>query len=200
MIVTHVAPEGWVDTEEVGVIQPSHVAGMVHQVTLEDGDLIAGPQGPQGATGQQGPQGPRGVAPAGAVLFFAMASAPAGWLVCNGAAVSRSAYADLFAAIGILYGAGDGVTTFSLPDLRGEFVRGADGGRNVDTGRALGSAQGDSIKSHSHSITTTTFAGGGGGVPYGSGSASASGMTGDYGGGETRPRNVALLPCISTGG
>lgn len=181
MIVTHVAPEGWVDTEEVGVIQPSHVAGMVHQVTLEDGDL-------------------RGVVPAGAVLFFAMASAPAGWLVCNGAAVSRSAYADLFAAIGILYGAGDGVTTFSLPDLRGEFVRGADGGRNVDTGRALGSAQGDSIKSHSHLIVTTTFAGGGGGVPYGSGTASASGATGAYGGGETRPRNVALLPCISTGG
>lgn len=200
MIVTHVAPEGWVDTEEVGVIQPSHVAGMVHQVTLEDGDLIAGPQGPQGATGQQGPQGPRGVAPAGAVLFFAMASAPDGWLVCNGAEVSRSEYADLFAAIGILYGAGDGVTTFSLPDLRGEFVRGADGGRNVDTGRALGSAQGDSIKSHSHSLATTTFAGGGGGVPYGSGSASGSGMTGAYGGGETRPRNVALLPCISTGG
>jgi microcystin-dependent protein len=51
-----------------------------------------------------------------------------GWLKCNGAAVSRSTYAVLFAAIGTLYGAGDGTTTFNLPDYRGEFLRGLDDG------------------------------------------------------------------------
>lgn len=84
--------------------------------------------------------------PAGVVLHTAASVAPDGWLLCNGAAVSRTAYADLFAAIGTAYGAGNGTTTFNVPDLRGEFIRGADGGRGVDSGRALGSAQGDAIR------------------------------------------------------
>jgi hypothetical protein len=79
--------------------------------------------------------------PAGAVMHFAQATAPNGWLVCNGQAVSRTTYAALFTAIGTTYGAGDGSTTFSLPDLRGEFIRGADVGRGVDAGRVVGSAQ-----------------------------------------------------------
>lgn len=88
--------------------------------------------------------------PAGAVMPFAQSSAPTGWLKCNGAAVSRTTYATLFAAIGTTYGAGDGSTTFNLPDLRGEFVRGLDDGRGIDAARALGSAQADANKSHSH--------------------------------------------------
>jgi microcystin-dependent protein len=66
---------------------------------------------------------------------------PAGYLKCNGAAVSRSAYADLFAAIGTTYGAGDGSTTFNVPETRGEFLRCLADGRAVDTGRVRGSAQ-----------------------------------------------------------
>lgn len=68
----------------------------------------------------------------GTVAFFARSSAPTGWLKCNGAAISRTDYADLFDSIGTTYGAGDGSTTFNLPDLRGEFVRCWDDGRGVD--------------------------------------------------------------------
>ena len=80
-------------------------------------------------------------APIGSVYTFAGATVPTGWLKCNGALLSRTTYAALFAVIGTTYGAGDGSTTFALPDLRGEFVRGVDDGRGVDAGRTLGSAQ-----------------------------------------------------------
>lgn len=77
----------------------------------------------------------------GAIAFFAKNTAPTGWLKANGAAVSRTTYAALFAAIGTTFGAGDGSTTFNLPDLRGEFLRGWDDGRGVDPGRTFASAQ-----------------------------------------------------------
>ena len=89
-------------------------------------------------------------APPGMVGFFAGGTAPNGWLKANGANVSRTAYAALFAAIGTTYGAGDGFNTFKLPDLRGEFLRGLDDGRNVDTNRVLGSSQSGAIQSHNH--------------------------------------------------
>lgn len=79
--------------------------------------------------------------PAGEVITFAGATAPSGFLLCDGSAVSRTTYADLFAAIGTTYGTGDGSTTFNLPDLRGEFIRGLDAGRGVDAGRTLASLQ-----------------------------------------------------------
>jgi microcystin-dependent protein len=88
--------------------------------------------------------------PVGQVVQFAMNTAPQGYLKCNGAAISRTAYAGLFAQIGTLYGAGDGSTTFNVPDLRGEFIRGFDDGRGVDAGRTIGSAQAQSIQSHGH--------------------------------------------------
>lgn len=72
-------------------------------------------------------------------------------LKANGAAVSRTVYAALFARLGTRFGAGDGFTTFNLPDLRGEFVRGWDDGRGVDSGRELGSSQGGATQSHTHS-------------------------------------------------
>ena len=97
-----------------------------------------------------------GMVPSGAVLYFAGQTAPAGWLKANGAAVSRTAYAALFAAIGTTYGAGDGSTTFNLPDLRGEFMRGWDDGRGIDSGRAIGSAQGDAIRNITGSIDSGT--------------------------------------------
>lgn len=77
--------------------------------------------------------------PAGTIIAYADSTPPDGWLECNGQAVSRTTYADLFAAIGTTFGAGDSLTTFNLPDLRGEFIRGWDNGRGVDVGRSLGS-------------------------------------------------------------
>jgi microcystin-dependent protein len=65
-------------------------------------------------------------APPGAIMAFAASSAPTGWLVCDGSAVSRTSYAALFAVLSTTWGAGDGSTTFNLPDLRGQFLRGYD--------------------------------------------------------------------------
>lgn len=93
---------------------------------------------------------------AGQVAHFAMNSAPDGWLIANGQAVSRSTYARLFGRIGTIYGAGNGSTTFNLPDMRGEFLRGLDNGRGIDAGRVLGSLQLGSVESHSHTGTTAT--------------------------------------------
>jgi len=90
----------------------------------------------------------------GALGFFATSTAPAGWLKANGATVSRTAYAALFDRLGTTFGAGDGTTTFNLPDMRGEFVRGLDDGRGVDGGRSLGSAQSSANLSHTHTGTT----------------------------------------------
>ena len=85
-------------------------------------------------------------APSGAVMYFARNTAPDGWLKANGAAVSRTTYSNLFSAIGIAFGNGDGATTFNLPDLRGEFIRAWDDGKGTDAGRTFGSLQGDTIR------------------------------------------------------
>lgn len=92
---------------------------------------------------------PSGI-PAGQIIYVGFSSAPTGYLKANGAAVSRSVYASLFTAIGTTFGVGDGSTTFNVPDLRGEFIRGWDDSRGVDVSRAFGSAQADAFKSHSH--------------------------------------------------
>ena len=142
--------------------------------------------------------------PAGTVIYSARATAPTGYLEADGAAVSRTTYSDLFAAIGTQYGIGDGSTTFNLPDLRGEFIRGLDSGRGVDSGRVLGSAQSEEIKSHQHftpTFTRTVYDSTGGSRGYGQDAPTGSGpdvYTSFTGGTETRPRNVALLACIKT--
>lgn len=137
----------------------------------------------------------------GEVAFFARQSPPSGWLKANGAAVSRTTYADLFAAIGTTFGAGDGRTTFNLPDLRGEFIRGLDDGRNVDGGRRLGTAQEDAIKTHTIAVPNSGFEGSVQGSWFyaerGNGNNSQRENTITYNGeNETRPRNIALLACI----
>lgn len=133
----------------------------------------------------------------GAVMFFAMSTAPASWLVCNGSAVSRAAYATLFSKIGVLYGAGDGSTTFNIPDMRGEFPRGLDLGRGVDIGRGIGSAQAGDIQSHTHGLQYGSNVGTNFGSPgYNSVNTITSAGVQATGGAETRPRNIALLPCI----
>lgn len=158
----------------------------------------------------------------GEVAFFARTTPPSGWLKANGAAVSRTTYAALFAAIGTTFGAGDGRTTFNLPDLRGEFLRGLDDGRNIDRGRRLGTAQGDAIRNITGKLDGSAM---GSGNQVLEGKMIASGAigttyqqrqwSGDQGGwgeqsvsfdfdasrvvptaSENRPRNVALLACI----
>lgn len=133
----------------------------------------------------------RGQIPAGTVSAFAGATAPDGYLVCNGGAISRTIFSDLFAAVGTTYGAGNGTTTFNIPDLRGEFLRGLDGGRGVDSGRALGSYQADELKAHTHTYRGATIIPSGS-DPTGTGSTFTTGNTGSTGGTETRPRNVAM--------
>ncbi|WP_131825853.1 phage tail protein, partial [Chromobacterium violaceum] len=66
--------------------------------------------------------------PTGMICWYANPSAPAGWLICDGKAISRMTYAALFAVIGTTYGVGDGTTTFNLPDLRDQFIRGHNAG------------------------------------------------------------------------
>lgn len=70
------------------------------------------------------PKGGSGV-PVGSVFWLATKTAPEGYLICDGSAVSRTEYADLFAAIGTMFGTGDGTTTFALPNLQAAFIRGA---------------------------------------------------------------------------
>jgi microcystin-dependent protein len=89
---------------------------------------------------------------AGLLGFSARPTAPPGWIKCNGAAISRTTYANLFAAIGTTHGAGDGTSTFNLPDYRGLFPRGLDDGKGIDTGRALGSLQDSQNLAHNHGI------------------------------------------------
>lgn len=97
---------------------------------------------------------PEAIVPAGAILPFVNSSAPPGYLKANGAAVSRVTYARLFQRIGTFYGAGNGTTTFNLPDLRGCFIRGLDEGIGRDPNRALGTIQGSQNLSHTHAATS----------------------------------------------
>jgi microcystin-dependent protein len=68
-----------------------------------------------------------GAVPVGSLLLWATSTAPSGWLLCNGAAVSRTLYAALFAVIGTTWGVGDGTTTFNVPNTAGRVVRGVNG-------------------------------------------------------------------------
>jgi microcystin-dependent protein len=162
-----------------------------------------------------------GDTPIGAIVWFPAITPPPSWLIADGRAVSRSTYGALFAVIGTTYGAGDGSTTFNLPDMRGMFARGWDaaGGtaRNCDAGRAFGSTQQDMIECHQHvtpwgeggpsgAFGNTATAGkrGSGATDndnfwyYSNNGTNYDGVLNPAGviGCETRPMNVALLPCI----
>lgn len=98
--------------------------------------------------------------PPGAFQPYAGSTAPDGWLLCNGAAVSRETYAALFAVCGETHGEGDGATTFNVPDLVGYFVRGLDTVGAVDAdARTLGSIQTDAFQGHKHSVTHNVHTG-----------------------------------------
>lgn len=168
------------------------------------------------------------IMPSGAIVEFAMNVVPFGYLECDGSAISRSTQSALFAAIGITWGAGDGSTTFNIPDFRGEFRRGWDHGKGTDPARAFGTFQAADNAPHTHiqnphnhlitdpNHTHTVMPGGAGPVAGGGGAAalpgggsitgaSATGITinnqtatNQTQGVEGRPRNWATLVCIRT--
>lgn len=158
--------------------------------------------------------------PTGEIKMWSTNTAPAGYLECNGAAVSRATYAALFAVIGTTWGVGDGSTTFNVPDLRGEFVRGWDHGKGTDTGRAFASSQDDAIENHVHPGNTTSSSATVTGIQEGQSNVNTTGAgariipggsmsltipalpfttSNNTGGGtETRPRNIAIMYIIKT--
>lgn len=89
--------------------------------------------------------------PPGSMNAFAGTAAPAGWLICDGSAVSRTTYAGLFSIIGTIHGSGDGTTTFNLPDARGSFLRGA---INIPAVTGTGTASSNQATFTSHGFST----------------------------------------------
>jgi microcystin-dependent protein len=90
--------------------------------------------------------------PTGGMMMWGTASAPTGYLLCNGAAVSRSTYSALFAVLGTAYGSGDGSTTFNVPDFRNRFPVGA--GTTYSANSTGGSADAITV-SHTHTATSS---------------------------------------------
>lgn len=113
-------------------------------------------------------------------------------LLCNGAPVSRTTYAALFAAVGAYYGNGDGSTTFNVPDYRGLFLRGLDNGRGIDPGRTLYSRQGFAIQAHNHALGVFAGAGGAAAFSAAGGAPTTYYSTNSTGGSETRPENASV--------
>lgn len=153
--------------------------------------------------------------PTGTIMAFGGTVAPTGWLMCNTATpVSRTTYADLFAVIGVSFGNGNGTTTFNIPDFRGRFLRGIDGGTGRDpnagtrtamnaggnTGDNMGSIQNDAYAAHTHSYTLSNAywnGDSGSGIAY-RGADTPSANTGSSGGSETRPKNANVNYIIKT--
>ena len=105
------------------------------------------------------------IVPSGALMPYAGTSAPTGFLLCDGSAVSRTTYATLFSAISTTYGSGDSSSTFNLPDLRGRVIAGQDdmGGASANrltnqTGGINGDNLGDTGGSETHALTTAQLA------------------------------------------
>jgi microcystin-dependent protein len=141
--------------------------------------------------------------PSGTTVPYAGGSAPSGWLLCDGAAVSRTTYAALFATIGTLFGVGNGSTTFNVPDLRGRFPLGKDnmGGTSanrVPTANAVGVVGGSATHTLTigelppHAHTQRALVAGGGGIP-GNGLKMDGDMTGTV-------TNVGNPPSTATDG
>lgn len=138
--------------------------------------------------------------PAGTVVFFAAETVPQGYLLCNGATYTATEYPTLGALLG---------STFTVPDLLGRFIRGWDDGAGRDPGRTFGSYQADAFKEHNHRMVWDWYDGGAGRglvdpvnpvdittAGQGGGNASWGVTFAGNGNLETRPKNVALLPCI----
>jgi microcystin-dependent protein len=178
------------------------VAGLVNLATNVTGTLPVA-NGGTGLTSLSTLQ-----TPIGSFIWHTASTVPTNYLEANGAAISRTTYASLFATISTTYGVGDGSTTFNVPDVRGYFIRGYDNGRGVDTSRVFGSNQvathvgviGDSRTTQQASAQTQ-----GDSVTVSpaetyyimSGYQNTTGSTvgpGTFVG--SRPINIAFLPCI----
>lgn len=142
--------------------------------------------------------------PTGTIHAYTGAAAPTGFLLCNGAAVSRVTYATLFAVIGVKYGSGNGSSTFNVPDARGLFLRGWNNGSGRDpdagsrtaaatggaTGDNIGSYQADQFANHSHAVGADNSATGSAGSARTGASVNTAFPTNASGGNETRPKNL----------
>lgn len=141
--------------------------------------------------------------PVGTMAAFPVNKIPPGFLELDGSVKSIAVYPDLAAFLGTAFNKGDeGGGNFRLPESRGEFLRGWDHGRGVDTGRVVGSWQDHAFQNHLHAlrqtVTTATSTGTGLAVVIsgsGTGANSDVPMTGNVGN-ETRPRNLAVVWCI----
>ncbi|HBE4531718.1 TPA: tail fiber protein [Escherichia coli] len=122
--------------------------------------------------------------PVGVPVPWPSVTPPTGWLKCNGAAFSAEEYPELAKVY----------PTNKLPDLRGEFIRGWDDGRGIDSGRTLLSAQDGSIEAHGHDYNGAIYTSSGPSWANTTdvGHRAYSGFTSSYGGSETRPRNIAF--------
>jgi phage-related tail fiber protein len=154
--------------------------------------------------------------PIGAVVPFAgsnLNNLESGWLLCDGRPLATADYPQLSAALGLAFG-GDGDGNFNLPDLRGMFLRGVDGGSGVDpdaanrtaqgnnanVGDAVGSRQADQFAYHAHQLGPGVgFKDSGDYAVFRQGIADQS-LTGGTGGSETRPKNVYVYYLIFAGG
>lgn len=149
--------------------------------------------------------------PPGTIIHYAGRTVPSGWLICNGANVSRTDYAALFAAIGTIYGAGNGSTTFGLPNLNGRFLEGTTYTGSVGTYHSAGLPNiTGSFTSHGNTgsmVTTGPFTNGGPRIHSNSGGAEdgrtvymdANRCSSLYGTtGTVQPPSMAALPLIKT--
>jgi len=149
--------------------------------------------------------------PPGTIIHYAGRTVPSGWLICNGANVSRTDYAALFAAIGTTYGAGNGSTTFGLPNLNGRFLEGTTSTSEVGTYKSAGLPNiTGSFTSHGNTssmVTTGPFTNGGPRSHSNSGGAEdgrtvymdANRCSSLYGTtGTVQPPSMAALPLIKT--
>jgi microcystin-dependent protein len=147
--------------------------------------------------------------PAGHLLLWDTETPPAGFLECDGSAISRTTYATLYAVIGNRHGPGDGSTTFNLPDYRGYFLRSWAHGQTTDPDRAtrtdsgdgtvgdhVGTKQADQYKAHTHTVGYKADNTVGGGDAHVSSTPTASYNSGSSGGNETRPLNINVMVCI----
>lgn len=126
---------------------------------------------------------PENLLPVGMILAWPGTKAPSGWLNCDGSVVSRTTYADLFSVIGTTFGAGDGSTTFKLPDYRGDFLRGYLSG----TSSAIGTRQAEGLPNISGRLD---FGKQVGGVSSSSGAFSHKNISQDWAGTSTGTANV----------
>jgi len=135
--------------------------------------------------------------PVGTMVAFPVDKIAPGFLEVDGSVKSTAAYPDLAAFLGTAFNKGDeGAGNFRLPESRGEFLRGWDHGRGVDAGRAIGSWQGDELKSHIHSYGSAAVIAAGTGASAMQAANVNTATTAAAGGTETRPRNLAVMWCI----